>query len=80
MSPGFYTIRPAVAAGELAGIVGSGFLVYISVAQLGADDYGAEGRGLFRPRQRFYRRQVLIPFFKYSHVPLFHPARSYRNR
>ncbi len=53
--------RPAVAAGELASIVGSGFLVYISIAQFGTGDGGTGECGLFRPRQRFYRRRGIDP-------------------
>jgi membrane associated rhomboid family serine protease len=39
-----------------------------------------EGVAFFAHASGFIAGMVLIPFFKYSHVPLFHPARSYRNR
>jgi membrane associated rhomboid family serine protease len=38
------------------------------------------GVAFFAHASGFIAGMVLIPFFKYSHVPLFHPARSYRNR
>jgi membrane associated rhomboid family serine protease len=52
--------------------VGSGFLVYISSAQLGVDNGRAGGMAFFAHASGFIAGMVLIPFFKYSHVPLFH--------
>jgi membrane associated rhomboid family serine protease len=50
-----------VAAGELAGIVDPGFLVYISSAQLGADNGGAGSVAFFAHASGFIAGMVLIP-------------------
>ena len=38
------------------------------------------GVAFFAHVSGFIAGMELIPFFKYSHVPLSHPARHYRNR
>jgi hypothetical protein len=61
----FLSHSTCCAAGELAGVVDPEFLVYISSAQLGADDYGAGGVAFFAHASGFITGMVLIPFFKY---------------